>query len=222
MREPTPMSWENWAFDNGAYYYWKQGRNFQKDDYLKRLEVAFNNGEPDFAVIPDLPTKGINSLEYSLKWLDSGYLPKEFNWYLAVQDGMVLSDIEPIIHRFDGIFLGGDDQFKYTGFYWCSLAHKNNKKFHFGRAGTPKKILYAREINSDSSDSTFPLWTKRRQERTVKLLNNKIQNRLVGVDHSSITPKEFNYLQNKTKSQKRYFSINEKNNHSYKKQTNLI
>jgi len=114
------------------------------------------------AVAPDVVCGGLRSLEFSLAWL--ARLPP-WPWYLAVQDGMGVDDVEAAIHLFDGIFLGGSDDFKWTARYWCDLAHAHGKKFHFARAGTLKKVTFARRIGADSCDSAFPLWSMRRFEQ---------------------------------------------------------
>ena len=69
-------------------------------------------------------------------------------------------DVLSVIGNYDGLFLGGTDAFKLTARDWCGLAHRNNKKFHYARAGTINKLQHAIRIGADSLDSSFPLWTK--------------------------------------------------------------
>ncbi len=157
---PTPYPGEPWGFDNGAFRDWRNGRKFDGDAYLCRLEKAYAVGRPYIAIVPDLVAGGLRSLEFSLRWLEK--LPANWPWYLAVQDGMTLADVESVLDKFTGLFLGGTDIFKGTAWHWCRLAHQHGKKFHFARAGTLRKIAYAKEIGADSSDSAFPLWTKER------------------------------------------------------------
>jgi len=155
--KPTPFPGESWAFDNGAYSWWRNGEVFNEDVYKKRLDKAYGVGKPCFAVVPDIVASK-DSLEYSLNWMEK--LPQDWPWYLVLQDGMVL---EPkVIKPFKGLFLGGTDAFKSTAGKWRRFAHLNGKKFHYGRAGTFSKYCHAHEIGADSLDSSFPLWTRER------------------------------------------------------------
>lgn len=42
----------------------------------------------------------------------------------------------------------------------CVVAHRHLKPFHYGRAGTLRKLQHAFAIGANSLDSSFPLWTK--------------------------------------------------------------
>jgi len=150
-----------WAFDNGAFVAWKNGEPFPARRFKERLELAVSVGTPYLAVAPDLVAKGRESLAFSLSWLAG--LPA-WPWFLAVQDGMTVADVEPHAHRFAGIFLGGTDAYKATAREWCGWAHERELRFHFGRAGTLKKLYEAQRIGADSVDSGFPLWTRKRFE----------------------------------------------------------
>lgn len=70
--------------------------------------------------------------------------------------------MEAVIQLFAGIFLGGTDRFKATAPFWAALAHRHGKKFHYGRAGTLRKMLHARQSGADSCDSAFPIWKAER------------------------------------------------------------
>ena len=152
---------EKWGFDNGAFEAWKSGQPFPEAVFLKRLDAALKvNSDPVVAVVPDKVAKGIESLEFSLRWREK--LPNFWPWYLAVQDGMTHDAVLKVTHIFNGIFLGGTDKFKLEAYGWCRLAHFCDKPFHYGRAGTLRKVRHAWNIGADSLDSTFPLWTKAR------------------------------------------------------------
>ena len=122
---PKPYLNEPWGFDNGAYVAWIRKRPFPEDKFLKRLEKAFRVGIPYMAVCPDLVARGIRSLDFSLGWLPA--LPQNWPWYLAVQDGMTWNDVEPVIHNFTGLFLGGSDEFKRTAWTWRVLSLNHGK-----------------------------------------------------------------------------------------------
>lgn len=156
----TPYYEEPWGFDNGAFRDWVNGKEFDQDAFLHRLERARKIGTPYLAVAPDIVAGGDRSLEFSLEWMER--LPQDWPWYLAVQDGMKLEQVSAIIQPFAGIFLGGTDKFKATAWYWCKLAYMHGKKFHYARAGTPRKLIDARKVGADSCDSAFPLWSMER------------------------------------------------------------
>ena len=133
------------------------GVDFDKTKFLKTIYEKLPKSEmsPDFIVVPDKVGAGIESLRFSLAWHSRLKYMKEYNWYLAVQNGMVIDDVEKIIADFDGIFVGGTVKWKVkTGEYWVKLAHKYNKPCHIGRVGTFKRVLWAKRIKADSIDST--------------------------------------------------------------------
>ena len=178
-KTPKPCPGERWGFDNGAYRDWLAGGAFDGDRFLRRLERAYRAGTPYLAVTPDIVAGGLRSLEFSLRWLER--LPEGWPWFLAVQDGMRTSDIEPVIHLFAGIFMGGTDAFKATAPHWADLAHRCGKKFHYGRVGTYRKLRHAFESGADSIDSALPIWKRERFAQFVwwwKKLSSNEQLRL--------------------------------------------
>lgn len=173
---PTPFPYELWGFDNNAFKTWQDAGFpmnlpieiwnliWSADDYQRRLAVAMDaDNDPYLAVVPDIPASD-QSLKYSLQWIKR--LPPEWPWYLAVQDGMIPAEVEEVLHLFGGIFLGGSDKFKCSAYRWAKLAHKHRRHFHYGRAGTPRKVKHAFAVGADSLDSTFACWTR---ERTKEL-----------------------------------------------------
>lgn len=159
-RTPRPYPGEPWGFDNGAFRDWLAGREFDGDRFLRRVERAMKAGMPYLAVAPDLVAGGRRSLEFSLEWLPR--LPSDWPWYLAVQDGMSLRDVEAVVAPFAGIFLGGTDRFKVTAPHWAALARRCGKRFHYARAGTLRKLMHARACGADSVDSALPIWKSER------------------------------------------------------------
>lgn len=155
--EPYPG--EPWGLDNGAYTCWQQGTPWDADGYLQRAELAaeaaVRAGAPAVAILPDIVADP-RSLDHSLTWLErlAGFaLP----WFLAVQDGMTPAQIGSLLAnepRISGLFLGGSDGFKSTAPAWSELAHAHARRFHYGRAGTPRKLRLALDCGADSADST--------------------------------------------------------------------
>lgn len=174
-KRPTPFPYEKWGFDNGAFVAWANAgfahgltvddwkRRWNGNDYEQRLETAMNCGsDPWLAIVPDIPASP-HSLQFSIEWRLN--LPYDWPWYLAVQDGMQVEEVEDVLHMFAGLFLGGSDKFKLTAYRWARLAHKHGRKFHYARAGTPRKVKHAYAVQADSLDSTFASWTKARTRK---------------------------------------------------------
>lgn len=163
QKRPAPFPFERWGFDNGAFGAYLHGGGFPEREFLRRLETAEAvNSDPYLAVTPDIVAGGCTSLHFSTSWRLSGRLPDDWPWYLAVQDGMTIEDVRPHLHLYAGLFLGGSDRFKATAYRWARLAHSYQKRFHYGRASTPGKLLSAFRSGADSCDSAFPLWTAAR------------------------------------------------------------
>ena len=175
MLSPLPVDGELWGFDNGAFGWWVRGEAFNEDIYAQRLQAALGLGKPYMAIVPDIVAGGMESLEYSLGWV--ARLPRKWPWYFAVQDGMEESEVAKVLYMFDGIFLGGSDKFKATAYRWSCIAHEQGKRFHYGRAGTLRKLQAAYNVDSDSCDSAFPLWTMERMVRFCGF-NNDMRNQL--------------------------------------------
>jgi len=180
----TPGMREPCIFDNGAYRDWKAcQRGTRPDPYLdipafrRRLWAAEQSSyPPHFAVVPDIVRGGQESLAYSLAWLDESQrcdeldLPAAWPWYLAVQDGMTLDDVERVLRadpeRFQvpvsGLFIGGGPAFKEGAASWAALAHAHGIPCHFGSCSTPARLALAVAAGCDSADSAFMLWTNER------------------------------------------------------------
>jgi len=175
--KPQPYENEKWGFDNGAFAYYLNGLKFNENEYLHRFEQAYNlDCKPYMAVLPDIVAGGEQSLDFSLEWLER--LPNDWDWYLAVQDEMSIVSLENILpdNRIKGILLGGTNKFKGNlGLVFKKLSEQYNKKFHFGRAGTLRRIQFALELGCDSLDSSFPLWTQERFNTITELVKNNFK-----------------------------------------------
>lgn len=170
---PEPYPDQPWAFDNGAWAAWDElggeGRplrpeEFPETEFLTRLENAYHlvPSDPLLAVVPDLVQAGMESLEFSVRWLDQledrGY--GDWDWYLAVQGGMRREAVAEVLPRFDGLFFGGGDSFKGTATEWRDLARQADLPFHYGQCGTYGKLADAADLDVDSLDSAGPLMTR--------------------------------------------------------------
>ena len=155
-----PYECEPWAWDCGAYYMHKNSIPWDDGRFWAEQAKAEGIGTPLFAVCPDIVAGGADSLRHSLKYMEQLQSHNAWmgRWYLAVQDGMDVREVEREMLPFAGLFLGGSDEFKQTALAWSLLAHRYGKRFHYGRAGTMKKVRWAKYSRADSLDSSFPLW----------------------------------------------------------------
>jgi hypothetical protein len=157
---------ERWAFDNGAFSDWNNGiETFDADKWKKAVEIVKRRtARPYFAVLPDLPAQGLESLNLSRSWAE--WPPANWSWYLAVQDGQSHKAVHQLVTdcpSIRGVFLGGTTEFKRNHApSWADFAHTHGLAFHYGRASTPRIMRHAKSIGADSCDTSFPLWEQQR------------------------------------------------------------
>ena len=149
-----PSQWLYYAIDNGAYSAFVNDVEWSPVPFLRILEKARKHDvRPDFVVCPDIVAAGKRSLDFSMKWIE--VLPSELDYYLAVQDGVEVSDVVPLIGRFKGIFVGGTKDWKFaTGESWAKFCSDHDLGCHIGRVGPMDRILWAERIGATSIDST--------------------------------------------------------------------
>jgi hypothetical protein len=167
---------KRWAFDNGAYSDWVNGKPFRESKWRKDIDAILRlptRSQPDFAVLPDIVAGGKKSLDSSL-----GYLEEYGNclaWYLAVQDGMVPGDI-PDSPWLSGIFVGGTTAWKLRTIpMWVATANSLGYLVHVGRCGSMRRIRLCRESGVASIDSCSPLYQQRQWDQFFAELRSKQQ-----------------------------------------------
>lgn len=156
-----------YALDNGAFGDWRAERPFDALAFQEAAHHAayldYGLGEaPDFIVTPDRVAGGLESLRFSLTFVEWLYdLIPGVPIYLVTQDGMTESDVEPHLAPFGGIFVGGSLAWKVaTGEGWVRFAHAHGLNCHIGRVGTARRVAWALRIGADSIDSCLPLWSR--------------------------------------------------------------
>lgn len=162
---PPRRTGSGWFLDCGAYADFKAGRSFNVVRWERdlrwvayRLEAGHLRA-PDFVVVPDLVGGGAASLERSLAFVE--WIPPELpTRYLVVQEGMAVEQVEAVLDRFGGIFVGGASmEWKLaTSPMWVALAHARGLRCHIGRIGTLARLALAQAMGADSVDSCQPLW----------------------------------------------------------------
>lgn len=70
---------------------------------------------------------------------------------------MPVQEVEAVLDRFDGVFLGGSNHVKARARVWCDLAHDHGKSFHYVRCGTEGWLAHAFEIGADTLDTAGPM-----------------------------------------------------------------
>jgi hypothetical protein len=153
---PTAAQELPFLFDNGAWPAFCEGKPFPEAKFFGRIERAYDRGQrPDFIVLPDVVANATATFELSSRW--HPMLPVEWPKYLALQDGMEQWRVGAFLqaHICAGLFLGGTDWFKNNhARSWCDFAHERGLKFHYARAGTPRKFEHAIVVGADSLDSS--------------------------------------------------------------------
>jgi hypothetical protein len=141
--------------DNGAFAAWRNSKPFPAARFLRRVEKCYSRGlVPDFVVLPDVVADPAATLEMSAKWY--AMMPAAWGKAFVLQDGIEPWQVSQFLatHPCTHVFLGGTDWFKDSkAAFWCDWAHARGLKFHFGRAGTPRKFEFAMIIGADSLDS---------------------------------------------------------------------
>jgi hypothetical protein len=165
VRGEIPPRRRDWFYDNGAFSDFQAKRPFDAVQFMRdmrRITYWTHVPKPAFIIVPDLVAGGLESLAFSLDWLDLAERTGA-PLALAVQDGMTPADLEPIIEPFQWIFVGGSLPWKLeTSAAWTTWAHSIGRRIHVGRVGPLERVRWARSIGADSIDSSFVLWTRDR------------------------------------------------------------
>lgn len=142
-----------YALDNGAFPAWRDKKPWPEEKFLKLLDKVHGfERRPDFGCCPDKVAEGLRSLDFSLEWIDR--LPKDYPWYLAVQDGMTATHVRPVMAKFSGIFVGGTEDWKMQSApEWAVLSRELGVPLHIGRVNSlPKAFVVCKVLGADSFD----------------------------------------------------------------------
>lgn len=162
-----------YILDNAAFKAWRAGRPLDAEAFRVALD-ACKADPPTFIVVPDQVAGGVESLQLSLSWVEACRAAGPA--YLVVQDRMHVRQVSRVLHRFDGIFVGGTLGWKLRNAEaWVRLAHAHGKPCHVGRVGTPKRVRWAQRIGADSIDSCLPLWSEGQLQRFLGALRAAAQ-----------------------------------------------
>ena len=140
-----------YALDNGAWTAFQRGEPFDVRAFSKAVE--WGGHDADWLILPDIVAAGLDSLAFSMEWAPrlAGVCPL----MLAVQDGMTVADIAPIVGKDIGIALGGSTEWKErTARSWGALACRTGARFHVLRVNTARRIRICQDAGAHSFDGS--------------------------------------------------------------------
>lgn len=145
-------SYSTWAFDNGAFGYWRRGAPFPFPTWERQLATLPPGAL--FVVVPDVVCDHAATLALWREWspLVRG-LGHEAAFVL--QNGCEsLSDVPPDART---LFIGGDDLYKlgHAAAHITWEARDDGRWVHMGRVNSRERYLRALSMGCDSADGTF-------------------------------------------------------------------
>jgi len=139
-----------YALDNGAWGCHQQGRDFDGDAFGHTVDSI--GAGASWVVVPDIVGGGLQSLSLSRRWLPRIDHPLKL---IAVQDGMSIADVDPLMGPGRGLFLGGSTEWKIrTMAMWGRYARRIGAYYHVGRVNTVRRIRMAMCAGAHSVDGT--------------------------------------------------------------------
>jgi hypothetical protein len=141
-----------YALDNGAWSDFQHHRTFD-DDAFERL-IGRLGANADWIVLPDIVAGGRKSLDLSIRWLNRtlSLCPLVL---IAVQDGMVESDLAGLVGPSVGIFMGGTSEWKDANMErWGAFCAARRLHYHVGRVNTRGRMRLALASGATSADGS--------------------------------------------------------------------
>lgn len=142
--EPAPF-----ALDNGAWGAHQRAEAWDEGLFVETHAAL--GAQADWTVLPDIVAGGRDSLRLSESWVPR--LPGRV--LLAVQDGMCVEDVRPLLSERVGIFVGGSTEWKIqTLAAWGRLGAEVGAWVHVGRVNTARRIALCGAAGAHSFDGT--------------------------------------------------------------------
>ena len=143
---------DRYGLDNGAWSDFQNSRPFDEDAFERLIDKL--GSRADWIVLPDIVAGGLPSLELSMRW-SNRCLSACQRALIAVQDGMQESDLDPLVGRSVGVFLGGSTEWKLaTMGQWGSFCARREVYYHVARVNTERRIWMAAAAGADSIDGS--------------------------------------------------------------------
>lgn len=141
--------------DNGAWADFQAGRSFDEDAYERFLDwLAAQPVTADWLVLPDIVAGGMESLALSMRYINRcrSVAPLVL---IAVQNGMEIADLAPLVGPSVGIFLGGSTEWKLERMIeWGEFCARRGIHYHVARVNTIKRMALAIAAGADSIDGS--------------------------------------------------------------------
>jgi hypothetical protein len=157
---------DDYVLDNGAWSDFQAGRSFDGDAFERLIEQL--GARARWIVLPDIVAGGLASLALSVRWLNRclSVCPLVL---IAVQDGMVETDLAPLVGPSVGVFLGGSTEWKLaTMAAWGRFCAAHAVHYHVARVNTGRRMAMAVAAGADSVDGT----SATRYAVTIRKLDN--------------------------------------------------
>lgn len=169
-----PVEYLPFALDNGAFVAWKNGAEWDGDEYMRMIESCAKTGmRPRWALVPDVVQDADATARAWREWhprLRGRGWPLAF----AVQDGMVPADVPS---GASVVFVGGSVEWKLaTMRNWC----KAFPRVHVGRVNTLDRLWRCVECGVESVDGTG--WFHDDQTRQLRSFLESGQKRPTTID----------------------------------------
>lgn len=167
-----PWPWFPYALDNGAYSCWNQSTNTFEEAAWKRKEEAWRRLllwaqsaclKPLWSIVPDVPGNGTATIE---RWQTHAPYVVEAGIPLAVavQDGMMPSDVANLYPVPEVICVGGTTKWKWeTVDIWAATF----SRVHLLRCNSPDRLPWLKELGVESCDGTG--WNRGDRKQTSGL-----------------------------------------------------
>jgi hypothetical protein len=144
-----------WAAENGCWSDHLAGRDFDEDAFERFLDwIGAQPTNPDFIVLPDIVAGSLASLALSMRYMNR-CLALAPLVLIAVQDGMALDDLAPLVGPSVGIFLGGSTEWKIARMReWGEFCAERGCRYHVARVNTRRRFYQAIYAGADSIDGS--------------------------------------------------------------------
>lgn len=143
------------GIDNGAWSDFQAGRQFDQNEYERFLDWMDQTAViPDWIVLPDIVAGGMKSLELSVRYINRCRSISSLV-LIAVQDGMQVDDLAPLVGEHIGIFMGGSTEWKLERMIeWGVFCARQKVYYHVARVNTAKRIHLAIAAGAHSVDGS--------------------------------------------------------------------
>ena len=156
------------ALDNGAWPAFVHSRPWDEEAFMRCVDLM--GARADFVVVPDVVANREATLAQADVWIAKlAGLPL----YLALQDGMEWTDVDPFCSRLAGFFQGGSTDWKLrTMAEWGAYCGARGLRLHVGRVNTARRIRMCHDAGAHSFDGSS---VSRFAKMNLRRLDNEVR-----------------------------------------------